>query len=130
MRILFVSERNRSRSQIAEALVTLLGREGTEAWSAGLDPADEIDGNAVEAMRELGVDISRQQPKGLEALPDSEFDVVVAINWPEDEVLVKARMHLDWDVPETEGLSLREVVTIRQLLKSKIERLLTAPFPA
>ncbi len=71
-----------------------------------------------------------QQPKGLEVLPEVEFDVVVAINWPEDEVLVKARMHLDWDIPDTDGLALREVITIRQLLRSKIETLLNAPLPA
>lgn len=130
MRILFVSERNSSRGQMAEALTSLFGREGLEAWSAGLQPADELDENAVAAMRELGVDISRQQPKGLETLPPVEFDVVVAINWPEDEVLVKARMHLDWDIPDTDGLTLREVVTIRQLLRSKIETLLNAPLPA
>ena len=64
-RVLFVCTHNSVRSQMAEGLLRHLAGDRFEAYSAGIDPTDEIHPCAVEAMREVGIDISDQYPKGL-----------------------------------------------------------------
>jgi len=64
-KVLFLCTQNSARSQMAEGLLRHLARDRFEAYSAGIDPTDEIHPCAVEAMREVGIDISDQYSKGL-----------------------------------------------------------------
>lgn len=64
-RVLFLCTQNSARSQMAEGLLRDMTCESFEAYSAGIDPTPEIHPCAVEAMREIGIDISDQYPKGL-----------------------------------------------------------------
>ena len=64
-KVLFLCTQNSARSQMAEGLLRHLAGERFEAYSAGIDPTDEIHPCAVEAMMEIGIDISDQYPKGL-----------------------------------------------------------------
>jgi arsenate reductase (thioredoxin) len=64
-KVLFLCTQNSARSQMAEGLLRHLAGDSFEAYSAGIDPADEIHPCAVEAMSEVGIDISDQYPKGL-----------------------------------------------------------------
>jgi arsenate reductase (thioredoxin) len=64
-KVLFLCTQNSARSQMAEGLLRHLGGERFEVYSTGIDPIDEIHPCAIEAMREVGIDISDQQPKGL-----------------------------------------------------------------
>jgi len=64
-RVLFLCTQNSARSQMAEGLLKHLAGDRFEAYSAGLEPTGEIHPCAVEAMREIGIDISDQYPKGL-----------------------------------------------------------------
>jgi arsenate reductase len=64
-KVLFLCTQNSARSQMAEGLLRRLGGERFKVYSAGTDPTDEIHPCAIEAMREVGIDISDQQPKGL-----------------------------------------------------------------
>lgn len=77
-RILFLCTGNSCRSQMAEALACLL-LPSLEAFSAGSSPAQRIDPLALEVMAELGADLSRRQPKGIDDLPAAEFDLVVTL---------------------------------------------------
>lgn len=64
-KVLFLCTQNSARSQMAEGLLRDLAGDRFEAYSAGISPTDEVHPCAVEAMREVGVDISDQHPKGL-----------------------------------------------------------------
>jgi arsenate reductase (thioredoxin) len=64
-RVLFLCTQNSARSQMAEGFLRDLAGDRFEAYSAGIDPTDEIHPCAVEAMSEVGIDISEQYPKGL-----------------------------------------------------------------
>jgi len=64
-RVLFLCTQNSARSQMAEGLLTHLTGARFEAYSAGVEPTDEIHPCAVEAMSEVGIGISDQYPKGL-----------------------------------------------------------------
>ncbi|BBL80934.1 protein-tyrosine-phosphatase [Rubrobacter xylanophilus] len=64
-RVLFLCTQNSARSQMAEALLRHHAGDRFEVYSAGISPTDEIHPCAVEAMAEVGIDISEQYPKGL-----------------------------------------------------------------
>ncbi len=64
-RVLFLCTQNSARSQMAEGLLRDMAGDRFKAYSAGIDPPDEVHPCAVEAMREIGIDISEQYPKGL-----------------------------------------------------------------
>jgi arsenate reductase len=66
LKVLFVCTHNSARSQIAEALLSEKGKGRIIAYSAGTEPAEEINPLAVEAMREIGIDISEKKPKSIE----------------------------------------------------------------
>jgi arsenate reductase len=64
-KVLFLCTQNSARSQMAEGFLRYLAGDHFEAYSAGIDPTPEIHPCAVEAMSEIGIDISGQYPKGL-----------------------------------------------------------------
>ena len=72
-KVLFLCTQNSARSQMAEGFLRHLAGERFEVYSAGIDPTDEIHPCAVEAMAEVGVDISDQYPKDLRDYLGKEF---------------------------------------------------------
>jgi arsenate reductase (thioredoxin) len=64
-KVLFLCTQNSARSQMAEGFLRHLAEDRFEVYSAGIDPTPEIHPRAVEAMGEIGIDISDQHPKGL-----------------------------------------------------------------
>jgi arsenate reductase len=77
VKVLFLCTGNARRSQMAEGFARHFGGDTIEAHSAGVAP-EPIPPETVEVMREVGVDISGQRSKGLEAVP-REVDVVVTL---------------------------------------------------
>jgi len=78
-RILFLCTGNSCRSQMAEGLLRSLGGGSFDVASAGSQPAGSVHPLAVAAMQEIGIDISRQQPKSVEAFAGKPFDVVITV---------------------------------------------------
>lgn len=77
--VLFLCVRNAARSQMAEGLARALLTKETSVWSAGSDPAECVDPLAVEAMREIGVDISSHIPKRITDVSLGEIDTVITL---------------------------------------------------
>jgi|SRR5690348_4886938 arsenate reductase (thioredoxin) len=77
-RVLFLCTGNSARSQMAEALLPLIADDQVEVFSAGTQPVG-LNPAAVEAMQELGVDISHQRSKHLEEFLGDEFDYVITV---------------------------------------------------
>ncbi len=77
--VLFLCVHNAARSQMAEGWARELLPKGTSVWSAGSAPAECIDPLAVEAMREVGIDISSQSPKRITDVPLGEIDTVITL---------------------------------------------------
>ena len=77
-RVLFLCTGNSARSQMAEALLTLIAPAGFEAASAGTNPAG-LNPATVEAMRELGVDVSHHRSKHVEEFVGESFDYVITV---------------------------------------------------
>ncbi|MFN0237398.1 arsenate reductase ArsC [Hydrogenobacter sp. Uz 6-8] len=105
MRIAFVCTGNSARSQMAEGfarrLVETLGMN-FQVYSAGSDPAEEINPFAVQVMKEKGIDISSQRPKGLEAIPYQELDLVITLCNSARQTcpVVPGAQMIHWDLPD------------------------------
>src|ERR687898_3551202 len=79
-KVLFLCTQNSARSQMAEGLLRHPAGDRFEAYSAGIDPTDEIHPCAIEAMREVGIDISGQSPKGLkEYMGKQTFNYLIIV---------------------------------------------------
>jgi len=87
-RVLFVCVENSNRSQMAEAFANIHGGEWVEAFSAGSRPSGRINPRAVEAMRELGYDLTRHRSKALTEVPYLEYDVAVTMGCGDECPLV------------------------------------------
>jgi arsenate reductase len=78
MRILILCTGNSARSQMAEAILREID-PAAEVFSAGTEPAARVNPLAVEAMREVGLDISGARPKSVEGFLTQSFDTVITV---------------------------------------------------
>ena len=117
-RVLFVCVQNAGRSQLAQALYEA---HGGEARSAGSRPADEVHPVVVEALEEIGIDISDRQPKGLTADDMEWADLVVTMGCGDECPYIPGKQYLDWNLADPAGLCLEDV----RELRVNIERLVT-----
>ncbi len=105
LKLLFVCIGNACRSQMAEGLARHLGGAAVKACSAGSRPAGFVAAEAIEAMKEIGIDISKQASKSVEAFRGREFDVVVTMGCGDACPWVPAKRRLDWKIPDPIGQS-------------------------
>jgi arsenate reductase (thioredoxin) len=101
-RVLFLCTHNSARSQMAEALLRHLGGDRFEAYSAGTE-ATHVRPLAIEAMRELGVDIAGQESKTLDRYLGEPFDAVITVCDQAAEacpVFAGAKRRLHWSLPD------------------------------
>lgn len=77
-KLLFLCTGNSARSQMAEGLMRHFRGDEFEVFSAGVEPKG-VHAKAIEAMREIGVDISRQKSKHVGDLPTKEFDFIITL---------------------------------------------------
>jgi len=75
--VLFICNHNAGRSQMGEALLNSRYGDRYKAFSAGINPSDEINQNTTEVLKEFGVDISDKKPKNLSLFADKIFDTVI-----------------------------------------------------
>ena len=120
-RYLFVCVENSCRSQMAEAFARM---RGAEAHSAGSRPSGVVHPVAIEAMEELGCDMSAHRSKSIDALPDSEFDAVVTMGCGDACPHVPARARFDWDIPDPKGMPAGAFREVRDLVGRKVAELL------
>jgi arsenate reductase len=124
-RVLFVCVENSNRSQIAEAFARIHGGDRVEAYSAGSRPSGKVNPKAVEAMRELGYDLTAHRSKGLAELAGQEFYTVVGMGCGDEGCpLVKAARHEEWDVPDPKAMEPAAFREVRDLIGRKVRELL------
>ena len=120
MKTLFVCVENAGRSQIAQALYE---RRGGEARSAGSLPAAELHEAVVEALEEVGIDVSGRKPRGL-AREDVEWaDIVVTMGCGDACPVIPGPDYVDWNLPDPAGLCLEEVRELRTVIEQKVSSL-------
>jgi len=123
--VLFVCQRNAGRSQMAEAFFTANSPEDLRAESAGGEPADRVHPIVVEAMREVGIDLSHRRPQKLTVEMQLHADWAVTMGCGDACPYVPARVE-DWGVPDPADRSLDEVRAIRDGIAARVEELIAA----
>lgn len=122
--ILFVCFDNSLFSQLAEAVVQHYFSDRIVVFSAGIKPAEKVDSRARFLMEGLGYrNIGEHTTKGLNEVPEFNFDFVITLGVQEFIHQVDADRRLEWRLPETQLLSIEEVARIREMLQMKIQQL-------
>jgi len=119
-RVLFVCVENANRSQMAEAFARILGGATVEAYSAGSRPSGKVNPKAIEAMRELGYDLSAHGSNSLDELPEVEFDFVATMGCGDACPMVRARQRADWSIPDPKHLPPDEFRVVRDLVRDQV----------
>lgn len=122
--VLFVCTHNAGRSQMAAALLAREGAGKVRVTSAGSQPADQLNPAVVQAMAELGIDISREIPKRLTADQVRVADVVVTMGCGDACPVYPGKRYLDWDLPDPAGLDLTAVRSIRERISELVAELI------
>ena len=122
--VLFVCTHNAGRSQMAAALLDHAAAGRVRVTSAGSQPADQLNPAVVQAMTEIGLDISGQNPKRLTDDHVRAADIVITMGCGDACPVYPGKRYLDWDVPDPAGLDLPAVRPIRDELSSRVRQLL------
>ena len=123
-RIIFVCVKNSNRSQMAEAFARMHGAGKVEAFSAGSRPSGRINPRAVEAMKEVGYDLTTHTSKGLDAFNGQEFDAAVTMGCGDECPLVLAKRRVDWQIPDPRDMTRDEFRGVRNLIEAKVKELI------
>ncbi len=125
-KVLFVCVHNSARSQMAEAFFNRLAKGKARAESGGTSPASQVNPVAVQAMREVGIDISKQKPRLLTIEMLEKADRVITMGCGADVEAVCPASFVTtehWELADPEGKTLEEVRKIRYEIRATIEAL-------
>ena len=122
--VLFVCVHNAGRSQMAAGLVALRSEGRIHVRSAGSDPGEEINPAVIEAMDELGVDMSEEFPKPLTDEIVRAADVVITMGCGDACPIYPGKKYEDWALDDPAGKSLDTVRRIRDELDGRVQRLI------
>jgi len=122
--VLFVCTHNAGRSQMAAAMLDQQAAGRARATSAGSQPADQLNPAVVQAMAEIGLDISREFPKPLTNDKVRAADVVITMGCGDACPIYPGKRYLDWDLPDPAGLTVDQVRPIRDDIARRIQALL------
>jgi arsenate reductase len=120
--VLFVCTHNAGRSQMAQAFFERLAPEDLRAESAGQEPADAIWPNVVEAMGEIGIDISGRTPKKIDLEMQLHVDKAITLNCQGSCPYVIGGIE-DWKVDDPAGRPIEEVREIRDDIERRVREL-------
>ena len=122
--VLFVCVHNAGRSQMAAGFMTYLGQGRVEVLSAGSAPKDSINPIAVEAMAEIGIDISHNSPKVLTTDAVEQSDAVITMGCGDVCPFYPGKRYEDWVLDDPAGQGIESVRVIRDEIKARVEALL------
>jgi arsenate reductase (thioredoxin) len=121
--VLFVCVHNAGRSQMAAGLVKLRSQGRIHVRSAGSTPADEINPAVVDAMEELGLDMSEEFPKPLTDEVVKAADVVITMGCGDACPIYPGKRYEDWELDDPAGQDLATVRRIRDEIDGRVQRL-------
>ena len=122
--VLFVCVHNAGRSQMAAALLEQRAQGRVEVRSAGSDPAERVNPAVVEAMRELGVDVSGRAPRRITDDAVRDADVVVTMGCGDACPVYRGKRYEDWRVDDPAGKDVETVRRIRYAIAARVDQVL------
>jgi arsenate reductase (thioredoxin) len=122
--VLFVCLHNAGRSQMSQALFERAANGRHESLSAGTRPAARVHPEVVDAMRELGIDLSGHRPRRLTRALAEQADVLVTMGCGDECPYVPGKRYVDWELPDPHGRPLEEVRRTRDEIARRVDVLL------
>ncbi len=127
--VLFVCVHNAGRSQMAAGWLRSLAGDAVEVRSAGSVPGDQVNPAAVEAMAEVGIDISEQRPKVLTTDAVESSDVVITMGCGDSCPIFPGKRYLDWQLEDPAGKGVESVRPIRDEIEGRVRALVAELVP-
>ena len=122
--VMFVCVHNAGRSQMAHGFLQHLAGDRVEVRSSGTMPADQVNPSAVAAMAELGIDISKAEPKVLTDEAVRASDYVITMGCGDACPFYPGKTYLDWKLEDPAGKGVEAVRPIRDQIKQLVEDLI------
>ena len=124
-KIMFVCVENAGRSQMAEAFAYKYGKDGFILSSAGNKPADKVNPAVVEAMKEVGIDISNNKPKLLTFQMAQDADLIVTMGCNDQGICPGPffKPTIDWKLEDLKGKPIEKVREIRDKIEQLVKNL-------
>lgn len=125
-KLLFVCIENSNRSQMSQAFAIIHGGGNVEAYSAGGKPSGVVNPKAIDAMKELGYDLSKHDSKSLQQVEQyAPFDAVVTMGCGDACPWMPAKQFIDWQIPDPKHMEPAAFNEVRDLIEQKVKELLT-----
>ena len=124
--VLFVCVHNAGRSQMAAGLLNHLAQGRVQVRSAGSEPTNQLNPTVVEAMREVGVDVSREFPKPLTGAMVRAADVVITMGCGDACPIYPGKRYEDWELEDPAGKDLETVRRIRDEIAGRVRDLVAS----
>ncbi len=122
--VLFICVENSFRSQMAEAYFNKFAPKGWKAISAGIKPANSIHPNAIQLMKEEGIDISNKKPKLLTKELQENAEIAIIVCSGNQCPLVYTKKVENWNIPDPAKMPINEARKIRDIIKAKVLELI------
>lgn len=122
--VLFVCVHNAGRSQMAAGFLEHLAGDRVEVLSAGTEPKEDINPSAIEAMAEVGIDITHNSPKVLTTEAVQASDYVITMGCGDNCPYFPGKTYLDWPLADPAGKGVEDVRPIRDEIRAKVEALI------
>ncbi len=123
--VLFLCVHNAGRSQMGAGFMRSLGGDNVRVFSGGSEPAAKVNPSAVEAMREVGIDIADNVPQKWSMEMLHEVDVVVTMGCGDTCPYIPGKRYVDWPLDDPAGRGVDAVRPIRDQIKTLVEALLS-----
>jgi arsenate reductase len=127
--VLFLCVHNAGRSQMAAALLARHAEGRVGVRSAGSEPAEHLNPAVVQAMAEVGIDISSQRPRPLTDEDAQRADTIITMGCGDACPVYPGKRYLDWELPDPAGKSVEDVRVIRddidRLVRGLLDELLS-----
>ena len=121
--VLFMCVHNAGRSQMAAGLLKHLTENRVKVFSAGSKPVNELNPAAVEAMAEIGIDISQSIPMLFNESLMEEVDIVVTMGCGDTCPILPGKNYLDWQLDDPADQKIEKVREIRDQIENKVRLL-------
>ncbi|MEV4454589.1 arsenate reductase ArsC [Microbispora sp. NPDC049633] len=122
--VLFVCVHNAGRSQMAAGWLAHLAGDRVQVRSAGSAPAEQVNPVAVDAMREVGIDISAESPKLLTADAVQTSDVIITMGCGDACPILPGKRYEDWKLDDPAGQGIDAVRVIRNEIYDRVKVLM------
>ena len=110
---------------MAEAFVKIHGKGRVEAFSAGSKPSGIVNPKAIEAMKEIGYDLTKHKSQSVEDFRNDSFEYVVTMGCGDACPFIPAKHRLDWKIPDPKHLNKEDFRNLRELIEKKVKFLLS-----